>query len=132
TFRLVNTYGIDGTQRAEAALPESSLALELSLGLDGEASPGDRLEAALGDWLACQLTDSIGILFNTLESLFDFVDGVLVGGKQTQGEVTVEVIGAGIGHMEAVTGHLLSRLFGQTIHLPDELLPQLEEPLVKL
>src|SRR3989442_15737391 len=99
--------GIHRPQRAEPALAQRPLALQLGLGLDRKARPGDRLQARLWDRLAGQFTNSVGVSFNALERLFDLVNGVLVRGQKAEREIAVEVIRAGIGHVEAVTGHFL-------------------------
>src|SRR5258708_5294728 len=98
-FRLVffgfgfgNPDGIHRPQRAEPALAQCPLALQLGLSLDRKARPGNRLQAGLGNWLARQFTNSVRVSFNALERLFDLVNRVLVRGQKAEGEIAVEVI----------------------------------------
>src|SRR5262245_38010259 len=81
--------GIDGAERAQTTLPQSAFALELGLRLNGEAGPGNGFQPGLRNGFARQLANAIGILFNALEGLFDFIDGVLVRRQETQSKVAV-------------------------------------------
>src|SRR5437899_1932783 len=83
--------GIHCPQRAEPPLAQCPLALQLGLSLDRKARPRDRLQAGLGDRLAGQFTNSVGVSFNALERLFDFVNRVLVRGQEAEGKIAVEV-----------------------------------------
>jgi len=72
----------------------------------------------------------VSVFFDAFQSFFNLVDRILVRGKQAEGEVPVKVVGAGIGHMEAVGRHLLGGFFGQATHLIGQALPQIEQVLV--
>jgi hypothetical protein len=80
---------------------------ELRLGFHGETGPGNRVQTGARDGLAGQFADAVRVLLDALERLFDFIDRVLIGGQQAQGEIAVEIVRAGIGHVEAVAGHFL-------------------------
>src|SRR2546426_2021563 len=52
--------------------------------------------------------------YTTLFRSLDFVDGVLVRGEQAERKIPVEIVRAGVGHVQAETGHFFRRFFGQT------------------
>jgi hypothetical protein len=66
----------------------------LGLGFDGEAGPGNRIQAGLGDVLAGQFANPIGVPLDSLERFLDLVNGVLIGREKTQGEVAIKIVGA--------------------------------------
>ena len=106
----VDADAVHGAERAQAALTQRAFAFELRLRLNGETRPRNRLQPRLGNRLAGQLANAIGVLLDALERLLDFVNGILVGRKQAQREVAVEIVRAGIRHVQAVTGHFLRRI----------------------
>src|SRR5439155_17176034 len=78
---------INGPKLAEAALPKGPFPLQLRLGLDGKARPGNRRQTSFRNRFAGQLALAVSILLNAFERLFDFVDRILVGRKEAQGEI---------------------------------------------
>ena len=50
--------------------------------LDPESRPRNGIKARLGDGLAGQFTDAIGLFLDALERFLDFINRVLVGRKQ--------------------------------------------------
>jgi len=69
---------VDSAELSEASLAKSAFAFQLRLRLDSEACPGDCGQAGLGDRFARKLANAVGIFFDSLQSLFDFVNGILV------------------------------------------------------
>src|SRR5687768_13922024 len=64
---------IDSAELAELAAAQGAVALELGLGFDGEAGPGNRIQASLGNGLAGQFADAVSALLNALERFLDLV-----------------------------------------------------------
>ncbi len=87
---------------------------------------------ALGIGLPVNSQIAVGVLLNPLERLFDFVNRVLVGGQQAQRKIAVEIVRAGIRHVQAVAGHFLGGFLGQAVHLAEQLFAQIEQAVVKL
>ena len=121
---------VHGAELAEAALAERTVAFELGLGFHGETGPGNRGQTGLGNLLGGQFADAVGVSLDALEGLLNFVNGVLVGGKQAEGEVAVEIVRAGIGHVQAVAGHFLRGVLGEAAHLVEEPVAEVEQVLV--
>ena len=111
----------------EAAAAKGAIALELRLRFDGEAGPGNGVEAGFWNGFAGQFASAVSALLDALESFLDFVDGVLVCGEQTEGEIAIEIVSSRIGHVEAVAGHFLGGLFGEAAHLIEETFAQVEQ-----
>ena len=109
-----------------------AFAFQLRLGLDREARPRNRFQARLGNRLAGQFADAVGLLLDALERLLDFINRVLVRRQQAQGEIAVEIVRAGIRHVQAVTRHFLGGLLGQPVHLVEQLVAQFQQPVVIL
>ena len=121
---------IDRAQGAQAALAQGAFFFELGLRFDGESRPGDGVQASFGDRFAGQLADAVGVFLDPLERLFDFVDGILIRGEQTERKVAVEIVRSGVGHVEAITGHFLGRLLGQAAHLVEQPLAEFQQGVV--
>ena len=117
---------------AQAALSQSALAFELGLCLNRETGPRDRLEAALGYGFTRQFANTIRILLDPFEGFFDLVDGVLIRREQAQREIAVEIVRAGVSHVQAVTGHFFGGFLGQAVHLEEESFAEFQEILVIL
>src|SRR5438477_134418 len=81
-------------------------------------------------FLISSFSGLIFVFLDALEGFLNFIDGILVGREQAKGEIAVKIIRARIGHVQAVAGHFLSGFLGQTVHLVEEPLPQIEEVLV--
>ena len=96
---------------------QDAVLFELGLGIHPESRPRNGVQASLGNQLPGYLARAVGFLFDPLESLFNLVDHVLVGRKQTQVEVPVEIVCAGVSHVDAVTFHFLGGLLGEAVAL---------------
>src|SRR5207237_5014234 len=105
---------VNGAQGAETALAQCSFALKLALRFDREPRPGNRVQSRLRDLFAGQFADAVGALFDPFERFFNFIDGILIGGKQAEGKVAFEIVRARIGDVISVAGQLFSSFFVTT------------------
>ena len=107
--------GVNGAEGAEPALAQGAFAFQLRLGLHREAGPGNGFEPGFRNGFAGQFAHAVGVALDAAQRFLDLVDGVLIGGEQAQGEIAVEIVRAGIGHVEAVAGHFLGGFLGQPL-----------------
>src|SRR5271155_5833745 len=79
----INPAGrINAAQLAQSPLAQGAFFFQLALGFNSKTSPRDGFQAWGWNRLACQFANAIGALFNALEGFLDFINGVLIGGKQ--------------------------------------------------
>ena len=128
----VDAGAVNRAELAEPARTQGAFAFQLRLRLDREPRPRNRFQPRLGNRLAGQFADAVGLFLDALERLLDFIDRVLVGRQQAQREIAVKIVRARIGHVQAVTGQFLRGFLGQAVHLPEQLLAQFQQPLVIL
>ena len=124
--------GINAAKLAEPARFQRALTLQLGLGLDRETRPRDGLQASTRNGLGRELANTIGLFLDALERLLDFINGILVRRQEAQREIAVKIIGAGIGHVQAVACQFLGGFLGEAVHLPDQLLAQFKQMQIEL
>jgi len=92
----------------------------------------DGIQTRSGYRFASQLASPIGILLDALQGFINFVNGILIRGKQAESEIAIEIVGARIGHVQAVAWQFLGRFFRQPIHLTNQLFAQIQQDFVIL
>lgn len=110
----------DGFAGGEAGAAEFAIFFQLLLCRGGEASPGDGCQAFGLDWFSSQFTNPVGALPDAHHCFIDFINGILFRGKAAEGEVAVEAVGAGIGHVEAEGGLFLGSVLDQIALMAEE------------
>ena len=87
-------------------LRTTAILFHVRLALHAETRERHGFKPFFADRLLANLTDAVGAGFKTLERFLDFVDRVLLTRDEAQRKLAVEIVGAGIGHVKAVTAEL--------------------------
>ena len=112
--------------------------LQLLLGLGGITRERHGEQAVAADGLAGQFADAVGAGMDALDGGLHFGQRLLLVRDQTEGEVAVKGVGAGVGHVLAVAGEIagvllggaLERLFGVLAQRLEHVAAEVEEELV--
>ena len=108
-LREVKSRG-DGSDVVIAPIGFVSHHMEILFDLDTEAREWHGFEAFLADGPFAIAAKAVGGVFKTLQSFFDFVERFLFAGDDAQRELAIEIVGAGVGHVQAVAAEFARRV----------------------
>jgi len=90
-----------------------TVALEFFLGFGGVAREGNSKEAIAGDRFLCDFAHAVAAVFDALDGGIDFAERFLFARDEAESEVTVEGIGASVGHVLSIGREIARVIFGR-------------------